>query len=74
MGRLSLEKALEKGYKILNPCYDMPMRIMYELHEAPSFDAISKAFTFGYLQGHKAARAEMKRKGDRESESCLLKE
>lgn len=74
MGRLSLEKALEKYYKILNPHYDMPLRIAFRLCETGGLDAVHEAFALGYVQGSKAAMAEMKRKGDRESESCLLKE
>lgn len=49
----------------INPHYDMTVNNVKEIHEVygGSFDTICCSFRFGYLQGMKAAKAEMKRGG-----------
>lgn len=56
----SLEKAVEESRKILNPRYDVSYGIMCELYKMGGFEALHKAFNIGYLQGSKAAKAEIK--------------
>ena len=50
----------------INPYYDMTFLNMMEIYNAYSkqpFDQICSSFKFGYLQGMKAARAEIERGG-----------
>ena len=52
--------------EIINPYYDMTFLNMMEIYNAYSkqpFDLICSSFKFGYLQGMKAARAEIERGG-----------
>lgn len=60
MSRLNLQKAIDEAVKIKNPRYDMSMMQMIELRERGGVDAVADAFNYGYLQGMKAAKAEMK--------------
>lgn len=48
----------------INPRYDMTVNNVKEIHEVygGSFDTICCSFRLGYLQGMKAAKAEMKRR------------
>lgn len=59
----SVYKAIE-GIEV-NEKYAMCISNLYEIkeHTKGYFDAISDSFEFGYLQGMKAAKAEMKRGG-----------
>lgn len=47
----------------INPYYDLSFENMCEIHEmyGGNFDVICCSFKFGYLQGMKAAKAEMKK-------------
>ena len=64
MSRINLEKAVKEGQKIINPRYDMSYGQLKQLAEAPDIvESISNAFSFGYLQGTKAARVEMRKGG-----------
>lgn len=47
----------------INPYYNMSLENMREIYNAygGNFEAISCSFKFGYLQGMKAAKAEMKK-------------
>ena len=49
----------------INPCYDMTCENIREIYDTygGSFDVICCSFRFGYLQGTKAAKAEMKKGG-----------
>lgn len=49
----------------INPYYDMTssnVRELYDAYPNQPFELICSSFKFGYLQGMKAARAEMKRR------------
>ena len=51
---------------MINPHYDMTFSNIMEIYNAYSkqpFDLICSSFKFGYLQGMKAARAEIKQGG-----------
>lgn len=64
MARINLEKAIEEGRKIINSRYDMSFNQLVQLAEDPDIvRSISNAFSFGFLQGTKAARAEMRKGG-----------
>lgn len=62
MATINLEKAIEEGRKITNSHYDLPAGIMLKIAAKGGCDAVAVAFTFGYYQGTKAAKAEMKKK------------
>lgn len=49
----------------INPYYDMRMSNIKEIYEnsANPIDMICTSFRFGYLQGMKAAKAEMRKAG-----------
>lgn len=59
----SVYKAIE-GIEV-NEKYAMCVSHLFEIkeHAKGYFDAISDSFDFGYLQGMKAAKAEMKSRG-----------
>ena len=61
----SVYKAIEKVE--LNKYYSITLSQLQEIRECARgyFGAIGDSFTFGYLQGMKAAKAEMKKKGDK---------
>ena len=65
MGKLNLEKAIEQGRKIINSNYDLTMENLIELYEKrqDKGETICNAFVFGYYQGVKAIKTEMKKKG-----------
>lgn len=59
-----MKNIMEKIEKIkINPHYDISLRKTTEIYTYSKgvFDLISNAFTAGYMQGKKAARAEMKK-------------
>ena len=65
---MAIKNAVQKANSIIgqiNPRYDMTVNNVKEIHEVDggSFDTICCSFRFGYLQGMKAAKAEMKRGG-----------
>lgn len=47
----------------INPHYDMNYNDMIYFANLPKYDAISRAFRFGYVMGARASKAEQKRKG-----------
>lgn len=57
-----IQKAQDMIGKI-NPYYDLRYSNVIEIYEDSSgiFDMISNSFRFGYLQGMKAAKAEMRK-------------
>lgn len=59
-----VEKAKSVTEKI-NPYYDMSFENMREIYNTygGNFEVICCSFRFGYLQGIKAAKAEMKKRG-----------
>lgn len=64
MERINIEKIVEEGRKIINSRYDMSSGQLRQLAETPDIvESISNAFCFGYLQGTKAAMAEMRKSG-----------
>ena len=63
MSRLNMQKAIKEARIIKNPRYDMSALQMLELARKDTLDAVSDAFNFGYIQGIKAAKAEMKKGG-----------
>lgn len=46
----------------IKPCYDMSIRDMRDIYDnsSDSYDLICNGFCYGYMQGMKAAKAEMK--------------
>ena len=65
MAKLNLRKTIEQGEKIINPYYDLQIENIYEL-EAKKQDRagmICDAFVLGYVQGVKATKVELKKKG-----------
>lgn len=65
---MAIKNAVQKANSIIgqiNPRYNMTVNNVNEIHEVygGSFDTICCSFRFGYLQGMKAAKAEMKRGG-----------
>ena len=60
-----MKNIMEKiaGVKI-NPCYDAPGENVLEVADKSGsrIEAVTDGFKFGYLQGYKAAKAEMRRK------------
>lgn len=63
-----IKNAVSKANAIIgtiNPHYDMSCENMREIYDTygGSFDVICCSFRFGYLQGMKAAKAEMKKGG-----------
>lgn len=64
MARINFERAVKEGQKIINPRYDMSYDQLMKLKEAPDIiESISNAFSYGYLQGTKAVKAEMRKGG-----------
>lgn len=64
MARIDTAKTIKQGENILNQRYDMGHdTVMYIKNNSTSFfDLIVKGFYFGYAQGVKATKAEMRRK------------
>lgn len=54
---------IKEAKKIINPYYDVRIRDAQEIicQTTGSIDLVVNGFRLGYLQGHKAAKAEMKR-------------
>ena len=64
MARINLKRAIDEGRKIINPRYDMSFEQLKILEKTSDIkDLIYDAFSFGYLQGTKAAKAEMRKGG-----------
>lgn len=59
MATLNLEKAIEKGYKIMDSRYCLRYSDIVKLGEKDSCSAIASAFAVGYLQGAKATKHKM---------------
>lgn len=59
---INVKKTIEKTIGEINPYYDMAYRDIFALDEMSEgrIDLIGNSFRFGYAQGMKAARAEMK--------------
>lgn len=62
MSSISVDKAIARAMKIMNPHYDMTFSMMHELSKRKGCDVICDSFLFGYNQGMKAAKAEQKKK------------
>ena len=65
---MTIKNTVQKADSIIgqiNPYYDMTVNNAKEIHEVygGGLDAICCSFRFGYLQGMKAAKAELKRGG-----------
>lgn len=65
---MPIKNAVQKANSMIgqiNPRYDMTVNNVKEIHEVygGSFDTICCSFRLGYLQGMKAAKAELKRGG-----------
>lgn len=60
MGRLNMQKAIEEAVRIKNPRYDMKISQMLALAGKGGVEAVSDAFNYGYMQGVKAAKADLK--------------
>ncbi len=63
---MPIKNAVQKANSMIrqiNPRYDMTVNNVKEIHEVygGSFDTICCSFRLGYLQGMKAAKAELKR-------------
>lgn len=58
-------RVVEKSIGKINPFYDMHIANVNDLYasSANPFDLICNSFRFGYMQGTKAAKAEMKKAG-----------
>ncbi len=63
MAKVNMERAIEQGNKVMNIRYSPSICDIKKLLKKPGFDAIYDAFAFGYYQGMKAAKAEMKKDG-----------
>lgn len=66
MGRVkNTMQLIEGAIKEIDVRYDMSAGNIYDIYEASSnsVDMICNGFRFGYMQGMKAARAEMKKAG-----------
>ena len=64
MERINIEKIVEEGQKIVNEMYDLKIHQMIELGNIPDkVDLVYTSFLFGYLQGAKAVKAEMRKGG-----------
>lgn len=59
MAALNLEKAVEKGYKIMDSRYCLRHSDIKKLGQKNNCNAVLDAFAIGYLQGTKAAKREM---------------
>lgn len=59
MAALNLEKAAERGNKIMDSRYCLRISDIKKLGQKNSCDAILDAFAIGYLQGTKAAKRKM---------------
>ena len=57
---------IESTRSKVNPYYDMRVKDLQEIYENSQsvFDCIANGFRFGYLQGVKAAKAEIRKYGD----------
>ena len=64
--RPNVQKTIETFSSKINPNYDMMGRHYTELREMSDdlYFLVCNAFVFGYAQGYKAARAELKRKDE----------
>lgn len=58
----NIMEAIEAVTETIDPCYDMSIRSMKDIYgnSRDSHDLIYNGFRYGYLQGMKAAKAEMK--------------
>lgn len=65
MTRLNMRNTINKTRGTINSFYDMTFDNLNDIRyqSRDLFTAISDSFTFGYAQGMKAAKAEMKKKG-----------
>lgn len=66
MGRIkNAMKVIEASAGKINVAYDMSIENISEIYEASGnpFNMISNGFRFGYMQGMKAAKAEVKKGG-----------
>ena len=64
MARINLKRAIDEGRKIINPRYDMSFEQLKILEKTSDIkDLIYDAISFGYLQGTKAAKEEMRKGG-----------
>lgn len=67
---MPVKNVIEKSKSMIgkiNPYYDMytsNMQEMYSVYAHRPYDLMVCSFRFGYLQGMKAAKAEMKRGGE----------
>lgn len=66
MGRIqNAMKVVETSIGKINTAYEMSVDNIAEIYEASndSFEMICNGFKFGYMQGMKAAKAEMRKGG-----------
>lgn len=65
MARINIKNTINRTRTKINPYYSMRLSdvIHIQNHATSNFEMISDAFTFGYAQGMKAAKAEMKKEG-----------
>lgn len=62
MAKLNLERAIKRGYEIINIRYSMRYNSMLALMNRPdNFGKVCDTFALGYYQGYKAAKAEARK-------------
>lgn len=65
MAKLNMRRTINSTRGKINPYYDMTIRNIKQIEEENQnlFGVISDSFRFGYAQGMKAARAELRKRG-----------
>lgn len=65
MAKLNMRRTINNTKGKINPYYDMTIENLKEISTANRdlFYVISDSFRFGYAQGMKAAKAEMRKRG-----------
>lgn len=65
MAKLNMRNAINSTKGKINPYYDMTIENFKEISNANRdlFGVINDSFRFGYVQGMKAAKAEMRKRG-----------
>ena len=74
MAKLNVMKAINENRSNINPKYDLGTEHMEIIRNncVDKFDLVCNFFVFGYVQGRKAAKAEMKNTKVEEKDDCSI--
>lgn len=61
MAKLNLQNAIRKGAELVDWRYALSLTDVKELYKKGGVETVLDSFNVGYLQGYKAAKAEIKR-------------